>query len=210
MFNTRTGFWLEMLVWALLPVVVAFWVPIDSPEMIYLLYLLPSVLLLVFIRQQRYGWTNLGLDRRQWQIGLHPWLSLTVVMVATIVLIHFFLPVAYFSGFVRNPALLWLYTMGYLILGGPVQELFYRGYLLRRQLDALPRRQAMLLNMALFGLLHLPFWVQRDAYQMVILSTVGGIFWTLTYVRYPNLYLAALSHSVVGVLALKLLQVSVL
>jgi len=205
-----TSFWLEMLVWASLPVIVAFGVPIDSPEMIYLLCLLPSAMLLIFIRVQRYQWQDLGLDRRHWKNGFRPWLGLTIVMVITIVLMHRFLPQAYFSGFVRDPSLLWLYSLTYFIVGGPMQELFYRGYLLRRQLDALPRWPAILLNLVMFGLLHLPYLVQREAYQMVIFSTLGGVFWTLTYARHPNLYLAALSHSVVGVVAFRLLQVPVL
>jgi len=111
-----------------------------------------------------------------------------------------------FSGFIGSRLQFMTVIPVYVTIGGAIQEFFYRGYMLWRLKQYLPSRYAVVITVLVFSLLHLPFWVQRDALSMFVLSSLGGVVWTLLYDRYPNLILASLSHNVVGLAALLLLQ----
>jgi membrane protease YdiL (CAAX protease family) len=75
------------------------------------------------------------------------------------------------------------------------QELLYRAFFVRRYRHLFPRKEFLLLASALvFAWMHLIF---RNPFA-VVLTLVGGLFFTHTYIRTRSLRLVCLEHALYG------------
>lgn len=74
------------------------------------------------------------------------------------------------------------------------QEFLYRAFFFYRYADALPRPTLLVLNAALFGLVHLIYghWLS------VVLATIGGVILAHLYARFGSLLGVALVHLLAG------------
>jgi membrane protease YdiL (CAAX protease family) len=197
---------LEVLVWTLLPVVVSYYLEISSVFVIYSVFAVVALLQSLILHRLRPGWRALGVRTDNLAAGWKPWLLFSLIMTACVFGLRLTVDGPLFSGFIGSRLQLYTVVPVYVTIGGAIQEFFYRGYMLWRLKQYMPSRYAVAIVVLVFGLLHLPFWVQRGALSMFVLSALGGVVWTLLYDRYPNVILASLSHNIVGLFALLLLQ----
>lgn len=78
-----------------------------------------------------------------------------------------------------------------------LQQIGFQTFLTRRVHRALPKPYlAAFVSTVLFSLIHFPNPV------LMIFCFAGGFFWCLSYIKAPNLYLIALSHGWLAVVAL--------
>lgn len=98
--------------------------------------------------------------------------------------------------FPRTMPLAWAAVLlAYPLLSVYPQELFYRAFFVRRYRHLFPRREWLLLaNALVFAWMHLIF---RNPFA-VVLTLVGGLFFTHTYIRTRSLRLVCLEHALYG------------
>lgn len=155
-----------------------------------------------FTRQQ------LGFRIDNFAASARSWLLLTGVMVLTTAALRLWVGSRLFEGFVQSERELVLLIPLYFLIGGPLQEFAFRGYLIPRLAMRLSGPWIILVGSLLFGLLHMPFYQQKGTITLILLSTIGGCLWTALYRRHPNVYWASISHAIVGTVALLLLQMA--
>lgn len=122
-------------------------------------------------------------------------LRFTGCTLALIGLVSLFFPHKLFL-FPRTQPLYWaVLLLAYPLLSVYPQELLYRAFFVRRYRHLFPRREWLLLASALvFAWMHLIF---RNPFA-VVLTLVGGLFFTHTYMRTRSLRLVCLEHSLYG------------
>jgi membrane protease YdiL (CAAX protease family) len=98
--------------------------------------------------------------------------------------------------FPRTMPLYWAaLLLAYPLLSVYPQELLYRAFFVRRYRHLFPRKEFLLLASTLvFAWMHLIF---RNPFA-VVLTLVGGLFFTHTYIRTRSLRLVCLEHSLYG------------
>ncbi len=98
--------------------------------------------------------------------------------------------------FPRTMPLYWAAVLlAYPLLSVYPQELFYRAFFVRRYRHLFPRKELLFLASALvFAWMHLIF---RNPFA-VVLTLVGGVFFTHTYIRTRSLRLVCLEHALYG------------
>lgn len=106
-----------------------------------------------------------------------------------------FFPEKFFL-FPRTKPLYWVVLLiAYPLLSVYPQELLYRAFFVRRYRHLFPRRELLLIASALvFAWMHLIF---RNPFA-VVLTLVGGLFFTHTYTRTRSLRLVCLEHALYG------------
>lgn len=136
---------------------------------------------------------------------LMAWLFLTLAMVAGIVLLKLAFSSGVYVGSIKNRQLFVYIIPFYIIFGTFFQEFIFRGYLYARTLKIFSVGTTIAINIALFSLFHFPYFVQLES-NLLYLSMIAGACWSFMYVKHPNLYLAWISHGIIGSLSLLLLQ----
>jgi uncharacterized protein len=103
-----------------------------------------------------------------------------------------------FLRFPKERTRLWAMVMVlYPLLSVYPQELIYRTFMFRRYRVLLPHRWAMVTASAVsFGFAHLVFWNPIA----VVLSTLGGVLFALTYWRTRSLLITCAEHALYGCL----------
>lgn len=99
------------------------------------------------------------------------------------------------AGFRPLPGWVWVMFLAY-PLWSVFQQLFVQS-LLAGNLERLGVRRGVIVIIAalLFGAVHLPDW------QLTLLCVPAGAFWTVCFLRAPNLIPLALAHGWIGTLA---------
>jgi len=136
---------------------------------------------------------------------LLPWTTMTLGLLLLLVVAKLLYPGGLFTGILTNRrAFIYIIPM-YAILGSFMQEFVFRGYFFARVKPYMSVATAIILNIIIFSLFHLPYIVHFRS-NLFYLSIAGGILWSIYYAKYPNLYLAWMSHALVGATTLLLLQ----
>jgi len=155
-------------------------------------------------KHSRFSLEQLGLVRPSKEI-LIKWLLLTLGMVVGIIILKVIFPDGLFNGVSKN-RLAFIYLIPfYILLGTFFQEFIFRGYVFARTSRLFTMGSSVIINIALFSVFHLPYLVQFRS-NLIYLSMIAGVCWSFMYAKYPNLYLAWISHGIVGSLNLLLLQ----
>lgn len=168
---------------------------------------MPWVLLLVGVAVAAGVWLSQrgGFRRKQFWHGenpAHEWQQLKQVLLrfAGSALVLMGIVLAFFPQklflFPRTMPLYWLVLLiAYPLLSVYPQELLYRAFFVRRYRHLFPRKEWLLLASALvFAWMHLIF---RNPLA-VVLTLVGGLFFTHTYIRTRSLRLVCLEHALYG------------
>jgi hypothetical protein len=108
----------------------------------------------------------------------------------------------YKAGFSRpgnNAYLPYVYSF-YIFFLGPVQEVFFRGILFAEMKRARIRdnRWILLISTLSFCCLHL---IYRHP-PLLVIALISGLTWGIIFTKWPNLWGIALSHSLLGALAI--------
>jgi len=105
------------------------------------------------------------------------------------------IPQSFFDGWFYMPENLFLLTVSVALFPGFTEELFFRGIIARRFFRTYSLRKAILLNAALFGVIHLNPWQAVNAFYLGIF--LGWIYW-----RYKSIWLCMFIHAYHNALAL--------
>lgn len=133
------------------------------------------------------------------------WLLLTLSMIIAVIILKIIFPEGVFNGVSKNrQAFIYLIPF-YVLLGTFFQELVFRGYLFARTSKLFTISISIVINILLFSIFHLPYLIQYRS-NLIYLSMAAGVCWSFMYAKYPNLYMAWISHAIVGSLNLLLLQ----
>jgi len=115
-----------------------------------------------------------------------------VLFVSLIAVFH---PGAFFSTLLARPWLLAVALVSYPILSAYPQEIIYRTYFYHRYQHFFPTRNtAILANAVLFALAHIIFfnWIA------ILVTFVGGIVFSLTYLKSQSTFAAFVEHTLYG------------
>lgn len=90
---------------------------------------------------------------------------------------------------------LWLILVSYALLSAPLQEVVFRGIIIRR-LEVITKNKWIIIGISsvLFALVHVMFWNP----MLVVATFLGGMVWGWLFMRYGNLWPIQVSHSVLG------------
>lgn len=133
------------------------------------------------------------------------WTFLTLGMIIGIVILKIIFPEGVFKGISKNrQAFIYLIPF-YVLAGSFFQEFVFRGYIFARTSKLFSASTSIIINIILFSIFHLPYFIQYQS-NLLYLSMIAGICWSLMYAKYPNLYMVWISHGVIGSLNLLLLQ----
>lgn len=83
-------------------------------------------------------------------------------------------------------------------IGSPMQELFYRVYLLIIGALIFKPKVNFIINVALFTIMHV---VYKDLQVVLPTVAVGGMFYTWLYLQRPNIVLISITHILLNALA---------
>ena len=111
-------------------------------------------------------------------------------------------PDDFWSLWYNTPDNVFLAIMSMAIFPGFTEELFFRGFILRRFSRTYSPLKALLLSSVLFGIMHFNPW-------QAITTTFMGIFFGWLYRRYKSIWLCMLLHAYNNVLALYMLYPTV-
>ena len=100
-----------------------------------------------------------------------------------------------------NAVLWWQNPFVYymVFLNDPIQEFIYRGFLMERikKLFCSPVL-VIATNIIIFAFVHIIF---RDPYLLIFVF-ISGLVWAWAYYKYPNVFAVALSHAILGGVAM--------
>jgi membrane protease YdiL (CAAX protease family) len=133
------------------------------------------------------------------------WITITLFMVLIIFGIKWFFPMGIFTGLINNRSTLITLLPSYVIFSAFIQEFVFRGFIFGITRRLFTPYQIILVSISLFAIAHLHYYIQFRS-NLIFLSIISGVFWTIGYSRYPNLWLAWISHAIVGGLGIFLLQ----
>lgn len=90
---------------------------------------------------------------------------------------------------------LWLILISYALLSAPLQEVVFRGIIIRR-LELIVKNKWLIIGISafLFALVHVMFLNP----MLVVVTFIGGLVWGWLFMRYGNLWPIQVSHSVLG------------
>jgi len=88
----------------------------------------------------------------------------------------------------------------YIFFLGPVQEVFFRGILFAemKRAQILDNRWILLISTLSFCFLHLIY--RRP--PLLLMALISGLIWGIIFTKWPNIWGIALSHSLLGALAI--------
>jgi len=179
-------------------------VPLSRP-LVYGALVFLTILTYLLSRQKGYSLADLGLVNN-FKKTTAPWLTGTLFLLLLLAVAVYYSPGGIVGGVWTNRNSLTYTIPLYVTIGSFIQEFVFRGYYFARVRSYLNDATAIVLNIIIFTLFHLPILSIQP--KLFFLSILGGVFWSISYAKYPNLYLAWLSHAILGstvlIIALKL------
>jgi len=122
-------------------------------------------------------------------------LSYVIIAAASFIFMRFSHPEDFFI-VVKSSPLLWLgIIFFYAIFSVYPQELLYRGYFFNRYQGIFKNTKYLLLiNVLVFPLAHLFF----DNWLVLLVTLIGGVFFTVTYHKSKSVMLTSIEHAIYG------------
>ncbi len=98
-----------------------------------------------------------------------------------------------------QPIAVWHYLLLFIVVI-PGEELFWRGYVLKRIEKKLPRNLAIIISAVLYASAH----IYAGAILLLIAAIIAGIMWGWLYLKTNNIWCCIISHLVFDLLLLVL------
>lgn len=162
------------------------------------------LLTIVMTKKNNYSLEMLGLTFPA-KPTIFSWIFCTLGMSLVVILLKIIYPGGIFNGVLKDRSAFLYIIPFYVLVGTFMQEFVFRGYFFARTRNLFSIEDSILLNILTFSAFHLPYLIQIQS-NLMYLSITAGVCWSIMYSKYPNLYLAWLSHAIVGGLTLVLLQ----
>lgn len=153
-----------------------------------------TICMIIYARLKQYSAKQLGFTFSNFKSSMPIYFGYSLLIVLSMVL-------SYKFNLIRKPIApeYNLFFIYYVFISCPCQEFLYRSVVLAefRKID-IPNYLFVLLSAINYSYLHIFYhdWIT------LVATFIMGIIWGLMYVRYPNFYLIAFSHAVVGVVSM--------
>lgn len=152
----------------------------------------------VFARVYRLNPADFGLRRFHLRRSSLVTMVLTGLMGLALIAALYVVPELFSQGVKAMRLLnmpLWLILVSYALLSAPLQEVVFRGIIIRR-LEVITKNKWIIIGISsvLFALVHVMFWNP----MLVVATFLGGMVWGWLFMRYGNLWPIQVSHSVLG------------
>lgn len=165
------------------------------PGQLRLLFLFTIALLLLgIIYKAKWTYADIGI-KRNWK---KEWMQYSIFTLCGILFLYWLATVV-----PHEPFLNWWDNRRFLLLFIPIsvmQEVLFRGILMKMLLEAVKRVEvAIFINATVFCVLHIMY---TNATFVLPLTFIGGIAFAWMYVRYKNLILISVSHTIFNFVAM--------
>ncbi len=160
------------------------------------IYMLVSMSVIIYLIMRKEKWTlhSIGLSTHTFKKYLIPYLVFMSIGVISIVM--------YADNFEMEPQNQWWTKTHFLVLFiiiSALQEFAYRAFLIPKlKVLCTDRLGIVIINALLFTLLHIIFPIPQI---MLPLAFIGGLAFSVMYMKYPNLVLVSIAHSVLNFVA---------
>jgi membrane protease YdiL (CAAX protease family) len=161
-------------------------------RIIVLLFL--ALMIYGITRKEQWSHHDFGLRTDNFKTTWFPYALMTLVGVFLIILFSKTIGLAPVGDWFLKPHFLYLF-----LVVSVLQEFAFRGFLVPVLRGAFPDTAGVVvINALLFTLIHIIYPIPQFSLP---LAFIGGIAFALMYVKYPNLYLIAISHSILNFIA---------
>ncbi|MES2416126.1 MAG: CPBP family intramembrane glutamic endopeptidase [Patescibacteria group bacterium] len=176
-----------------LPIILLYLNILPKEARVFIL-ILACLLIYAIIKKEKYTLQDLGISVHTFKKYLIPYLCLMTLSVIVII--------SYSERLEMEPQPQWWTKPHFLFLFLVVsflQEFAYRSFLVLKLKQVFGDRLGIvLINALLFTLLHIIYPIPQ---VMLPLAFIGGLAFTVIYMKYPNLFLISLTHSVLNFVA---------
>lgn len=158
------------------------------------LFLFIALLLLGIIYRSKWTYADIGLNRN-WK---KYWLQYAFFTTGGILFLYWLAVIV-----PHDPFLNWWENKRFLLLFIPIslmQEVLFRGILMKMLLEAFKKVEiAIFINAVVFSVLHI---IYLNSTFVLPLTFLGGIAFAWMYVKYKNLILISISHTIFNFVAM--------
>ncbi len=163
-----------------------------STRMFALLF--SAILILGIVRKEKWEAKDFGFRVDNFRDALLPYILFTSVGVFAIMLFSKKIGLEPIQDWFFHPHFLYLF-----LIVSALQELAFRSFLIPILRNIFPDRVGVILiNALLFALIHIIYPIPEYSLPLAL---IGGIGFAVMYMKYPNFYLVALSHSTLNFFA---------
>lgn len=193
--TSKTLIIIQTIIIFVLPVALLYFNILSSDWRIFLLAFC-SLIIYGIIRHENWTHDDMGLNNKFKEYFM-PYLIFTVVSVALFFVLHSFLdfePIKTKSVLIEK--LLFFLPISFF------QEFAFRSFLIHRlRLISNSNFFIVSINVILFTLIHV---IYPSLNVILPITFIGGIFFAILYIKYPNLLLVSISHSAINITAVLL------
>lgn len=176
-----------------LPIMLLYWNVIPKDYRIFIL-ILCSIFMYYIIKKEKWSLQSLGLSTHSFRKYLIPYLLFTLIGVTGIIFFANNYEFEPQSSWWTKPHFIFLF-----IIVSFLQEFAYRGFLIPKMKNFFTDRLGIvLINALLFTMLHIIYPIPQI---MLPLSFAGGLAFATIYMKYPDLLLISISHSILNFVA---------
>ncbi len=153
-----------------------------------------SLLLLGIIHRAKWSYKDIGI-LKNWRKDYLPYTLFTISGILFLLWLVSLVP--------HSPFLRWYENKKFLLLFIPIsvlQEILFRGILLKMLLSAFKNIPLIIfINASVFALMHV---IYINHLFILPLTFIGGIAFAWMYIKYPNLILISISHTIFNFVAM--------
>ncbi len=174
-----------------------FYYGVIHPDARFFLICLSSLIIYGIIRHEKWAYEDMGIGLNNFKSSILPYVIFTILGVGLLLLLAKVFDVST----INDKANLFRKFLLFLPLSF-FQEFAYRSFLMKR-LEVLfdSKFMIVLVNSFLFMILHIFY---PPSILMLPLAFVGGVAFAYIYLKYPNLVLIGVAHSVLNITAVLL------
>lgn len=159
-----------------------------------IVFLVVALMLLGIIKYNKWTFHDIGIIKR-WHKFFLEYLIFTVAGVLFLIWLAYLVP--------HEPFLYWWENKRFLLLFIPIsvlQEVLFRGILLKMLLDASSNIMLVVfVNAIIFALMHV---IYLNHVFILPLTFIGGVGFAWMYIKYKNLFMISISHTVLNFTAM--------
>lgn len=177
----------------IIPILLIYYNILEKGWRVYILILI-SIFIAFILKKEHWTMPALGLSTHTFKKYLIPYLIFILIGVSSIIFFADNLEMEPQSAWWTKPHFLFLF-----LVVSVLQEFAYRGFLIPKLKRVFSDRLGVvLINALIFTLLHIIYPIPQI---MLPLAFAGGLALATLYMKYPNLVLISIAHSVLNFVA---------